>query len=250
MNGNEGSARMRERLRGKRVIVLGGSSGIGYAVAAQAVEEGADVVIASKSAERVARAASELGGRVEGRTLDLFDERAIEAFFGETGAFDHLAFTAGDTLQLTDLRTADLQKARQAFDVRYWATLAAARYAAPHLREGGSMVLTSGISAHRPAKGWVLGASVCGAVDALTRALAIEFAPLRVNAVSPGLVATNLWQTMSEQDRRGMYESAAKALPAGHVGHAGDVAAAYLFLMKSAFATGQIHVVDGGALIA
>jgi NAD(P)-dependent dehydrogenase (short-subunit alcohol dehydrogenase family) len=86
-------------------------------------------------------------------------------------------------------------------------------------------------------------------MEALTRSLAVELAPLRVNAVSPGMIATNLWQNMSEEDRQAMYEQVGKRLPVGRVGEARDVAAAYLFLMESAFATGQTHVVDGGAVL-
>jgi len=101
----------------------------------------------------------------------------------------------------------------------------------------------------RPHSGWAFGASVCGAMDALTRALAVELAPLRVNAVSPGLIATNLWQNMSEAERAAMYEQAGKRLPTGRVGEARDVAAGYLFLMESGFATGQTYVVDGGGVL-
>jgi NAD(P)-dependent dehydrogenase (short-subunit alcohol dehydrogenase family) len=237
------------RLDGKRVIVLGGSSGIGYAVAEQAVAEGASVLIGSSHAGRVQSAASALGGNAQGQAVDLSDEHAIQAFFDTAGEFDHLVYTAGDTLRLAELSTVDLSTARTAFDIRYWGALAAVKYASPQIRKGGSIVLTMGVAGIRPRKGWTLGASVCGAIEALTRALAVELAPLRVNAVSPGLIATNLWQNMSEEDRQAMYERAGKNLPVGRVGEARDVAAAYLFLMESGFASGQTYVVDGGAVL-
>ncbi|QIE23953.1 Glucose 1-dehydrogenase [Caballeronia sp. SBC1] len=245
----ENNAVRKGRLDGKKVIVLGGSSGIGFAVAEYALAEGANVVIASSHAGRVHAAVTALGTNAQGQALDLTDEHAIEAFFNATGSFDHLVFTAGDSLRLGEIAATDMSLARRAFDIRYWGALAAVKYGAPHIAAGGSIVLTTGIAALRPRSGWAFGASICGAMEALTRALAVELAPLRVNAVSPGLVATNLWQNMSEEDRQAMYEQAGKHLPVGRVGEARDVAAAYLFLMESAFATGQTHVVDGGAVL-
>ena len=237
------------RLDGRKVIVLGGSSGIGYAVAEYALAEGAHVVIGSSHAGRVEAAVAALGSNAEGHVLDLTDEPAIEAFFSAAGGFDHLVFTAGDSLRLGEIAVTDLSLARRAFDIRYWGALAAVKYGAPHISTGGSIVLTTGVAALRPRSGWAFGASVCAAMEALTRALAVELAPLRVNAVSPGLIATNLWQNMSEEDRQAMYEQAGKYLPVGRVGEARDVAGAYLFLMESAFATGQTYVVDGGAVL-
>ncbi|OXC75538.1 SDR family oxidoreductase [Caballeronia sordidicola] len=245
----EENASGKGRLDGKKVVVLGGSSGIGYAVAEYALAQGARVVIGSSHAGRVDAAVTALGTNAEGQVLDLTDEPAIEAFFNATGSFDHLVFTAGDSLRLGEIAGTDLSLARRAFDIRYWGALAAVKHGAPHIVAGGSIVLTTGVAALRPRSGWAFGASVCGAMDALTRALAVELAPLRVNAVSPGLIATNLWQNMSEEDRQAMYEQAGKHLPVGRVGEARDVAAAYLFLMESGFATGQTVVVDGGAVL-
>jgi len=180
------------RLDGKKVILLGGSSGIGYAVAEYALAEGARVVIGSSHAGRVDAAVAALGTKAEGNALDLTDEAAIEAFFNGVGSFDHLVFTAGDSLKLGEIGATDLSLARRAFDIRYWGALAAVKYGAPRIVQGGSIVLTTGVAALRPRSGWAFGASVCGAMEALTRALAVELAPLRVNAVSPGLIATNL----------------------------------------------------------
>jgi NAD(P)-dependent dehydrogenase (short-subunit alcohol dehydrogenase family) len=236
-------------LADQRVVIVGGSSGIGFAVAQHSIEQGAQVVIASSNAARVTQAADGLGPNAEGHTLDVSSEKAIEQFFAKLGEFDHLVFTAGDSLQLTDLAAMDLEKARGAFELRYWGSLRAAKYGSPHIRRGGSIVLTTGIAGDRPRKGWVLGASVCGAMSAVTRALAMELAPIRVNAVSPGLVRTNLWQSMTEQRREEMYETAGKSLPVGRVGEAADIARTYLYLMEEGFSTGQIVTVDGGAVL-
>jgi NAD(P)-dependent dehydrogenase (short-subunit alcohol dehydrogenase family) len=236
-------------LQGKRVVVLGGSSGIGLAVAKQAALQRANVVIASSSAERVQKAVESVGGKAQGQAVDLSDERAVATFFAKLGSFDHLVFTAGDSLHLHDLASTDLQEARRAFELRYWAALAAVKYGSPHIRKQGSIVLTTGIAGQRPQKGWVMAASVCGTIEALTRALAVELAPIRVNAVSPGVVRTNLWQNMDAAEREHLYESVGNSLPVGRVGEAEEVAQAYLFLMQEGFSTGQALVVDGGTVL-
>ena len=241
---------MSGRLRGQRVLVLGGSSGIGLAVAREALREDAEVMIVSSQMARVEQALAVLGHKAQGCTLDLRDERAIERFFNGIGDFDHLVYTAGDALRLSALSDADTQAARAAFDLRYWGALSVAKHGARNVRAGGSITFTAGIASRRPRAGWTLAASVCGAVEALTRALAVELAPIRVNAVSPGLVATSLWASMSDDASRRMYADASEVLPVGRIGSAEDIAAAYLFLMTSGFATGQTHVVDGGALLA
>jgi NAD(P)-dependent dehydrogenase (short-subunit alcohol dehydrogenase family) len=237
-------------LHNKRVVILGGSSGIGLAVAEQAASQGAKLVIASSNEERVQKAIESLGGNAQGHTLDLSDEQAVETLFAKLGAFDHLVFTAGDSLHLHNLATTDLKQARRAFELRYWAALAAVKYGSKNIRKGGSVVLTTGVAGQRPQKGWVVAASVCGTIDALTRALAVELAPIRVNAVSPGVVRTNLWQSMSAAEREQMYESVGKSLPVGRVGEPHDIAQAYVFLMQEGFGTGQILVVDGGTVLA
>jgi NAD(P)-dependent dehydrogenase (short-subunit alcohol dehydrogenase family) len=236
-------------LQDKRVVVVGGSSGIGLAVAQLAAAQGAKVVIASSNAERVQKAAESIGPEVQGHAVDVSDERAIATFCAKLGPFDHLVFTAGDSLQLRDLASTDLQQARRAFELRYWAALAAVKYGSPYIRQGGSIVLTTGIAGQRPHKGWVIAASVCGTIVALARALAIELAPIRVNAVSPGTVRTNLWQNMGAKEREERFESVGKSLPVGRVGEASDIAQAYLFLMQEGYGTGQTIVVDGGSVL-
>jgi NAD(P)-dependent dehydrogenase (short-subunit alcohol dehydrogenase family) len=233
----------------QRVVIVGGSSGIGLAVAEQAAARGAKVVIASSNAERVHKVVKSIGGEAQGEAIDVSDERAVEHFFTKLGAFDHLVFTAGDSLHVHNLAATDLKQARRAFELRYWSALAAVKYGSPQIRKGGSVVLTTGVAGRRPLKGWVVAASVCGTIEALTRALAIELAPIRVNAVSPGVVRTNLWQSMNAVDRESLYENVGKSLPVGRVGEAYDVAKAYLFLMEEGFATGQTVVVDGGTVL-
>ena len=239
----------RNDLQQQRVVVVGGSSGIGLAVAQQAASQGAKVVIVSSNTKRVQEAVECISGEAQGQAVNVSDEGAVAAFFAKLGSFDHLVFTAGDALQLNDLAATDLAKARHAFELRYWAALAAVKYASPHIRKDGSIVLTTGVAGRRPHKGWTVVASICGTIEALTRALAVELAPIRVNAVSPGVVRTNLWQSMNAEARAHLYESVGNSLPVGRVGEPYDIAQAYLFFMQEGFSTGQTVVVDGGTVL-
>jgi NAD(P)-dependent dehydrogenase (short-subunit alcohol dehydrogenase family) len=236
-------------LQGRRIVVLGGSSGIGLAVAQAAAREGATVVIASSRRARVDEALKTLPEGTEGHTLDLADEPAVRAVFARLGNFDHLVFTAGESLQLDRLTNTDIEAARRFFGLRYWGAYLAAKYGSGSIREGGSIVFTSGIAGQRPRPGWSVAASICAAMEGLTRALAVELAPIRVNIVSPGVVKTPLWAGMAQADREALYRQTAERLPVGHVGEPAEIAEAYLYLMRQSYATGQVLVVDGGALL-
>jgi NAD(P)-dependent dehydrogenase (short-subunit alcohol dehydrogenase family) len=236
-------------LSGKRVVVLGGSSGIGLATAQTAAREGATVVIASSRKARIDEALATLPKGTQGHVLDLADGDATQALFARLGTFDHLVFTAGETLQLGSLATTDLDTARRFFALRYWGAYCAAKYGSSNIRKGGSIVLTSGIAGQRPQPGWALGASICAAMEGLTRALAVELAPIRVNIVSPGVVRSPLWAKMPEADRKALYQKTAERLPVGHVGDVDEIAAAYLYLMRQSYSTGQVLVADGGAVL-
>jgi NAD(P)-dependent dehydrogenase (short-subunit alcohol dehydrogenase family) len=236
-------------LQDKRVVVLGGTAGIGLAVAQAAAAAGAQLVIASSSQARVARALGSLPAHTVGRALDLADERALRDFFDGVGAFDHLVFTAGERLRLTPLAATELGEARRRFDLRYWGALAAAQHAVPRLRAGGSIVFTGGSAAKRAPSGWSVAASICGAMEALTRALAVELAPIRVNLVAPGLVRTELWAELPDDDREALFRAYGQKLPVGRVGEPADVAQTYLSLMSNGYTSGQIVTVDGGGVL-
>lgn len=235
-------------LNGKRIVVLGGSAGIGLAVAEQAAREGARVVIASSSRARVDQAVAGIPGS-EGQVVDLRSEPAVQALFERIGALDHLVYTAGEELLLSPLAELDLGKARQSFELRYWGALAAVKAARAKLARDGSIVLTSGAAGHRPHAGFVIGGSVCAAMEAAARTLAIELAPIRVNVVTPGFVDTGLWANLPAEARQQMFRDAAARLPVGHVAGPAEIAEHYLAFMKGRYVTGQALIVDGGGVL-
>jgi NAD(P)-dependent dehydrogenase (short-subunit alcohol dehydrogenase family) len=232
-----------------RAVVLGGTSGIGLAVAGAAVKEGFDVTVASSRQSSVDRAMALLPG-VTGAVVDLTDPGRVTEFFAGHGEVDHLVYTAGEPLSLMPVGTLDPAVARDFFGLRYFGALAAIRAAVPHLRPAGSITLTSGSAGSRGGPGWAVAASICGAIESLTRSLAVELAPLRVNAVAPGVVRSPLWHGMSDEAREEMYAQVAAGLPAGRVGEVDDVAQAYLYCMTQSWTTGTVLAVDGGAVIA
>ena len=236
-------------LNGKRVVILGGTSGIGLATAKAAQQEGAVVVVASSRQERVDTALASLDRAAEGHVVDLSDEAQVRKFFEHVGAFDHLVYTAGETLRLETLDAVQLDHARGFVNIRFWGAFMAVKYGNSRIRPGGSITLTNGAAGLRPHKGWTVAASICGAMEALTRALAVELAPIRVNAVCPGVVRTELWSDMSESDRDAMYGNLGQKLPVGRVGEADDLAHAYIYLMRQGYSTGQVIVVDGGGVL-
>jgi NAD(P)-dependent dehydrogenase (short-subunit alcohol dehydrogenase family) len=235
-------------LEGKRVVVLGGSSGIGFGVAKAAAQEGAQLVIASSQKKHVDEAVSMLSG-AEGHVIDLSDIAAIEALFGKIGQFDHLAYTAGEALTVGPVTAVSAEAAKKRFDVRFWGAYFSAKFGAPNIRPGGSIVFTSGTAGRRPRPGWALAASGCSAIEGLTRGLAVDLAPIRVNLVCPGAVVTPLWDSLPEAAREQLFKHAAATLPVRHIADADEVSGAYTYLMKQTFSTGEIIVVDGGGVL-
>jgi NAD(P)-dependent dehydrogenase (short-subunit alcohol dehydrogenase family) len=236
-------------MNGKRVVILGGTAGIGLATARHAADAGADVVVVSRSRERVDAALDGLPAGAEGYAADLSSEQATAALFAEVGALDHLVYCAGEALELFALDDTDLGQARRFFETRLWGALAAVKHGHRLIRPGGSIVLMSGSAGARPQATWTVAAAICGGVESIVRALALELAPIRVNAVAPGVLRTDLWAAMDEATRAGFYADVAAALPVARVGEAGDVADSIVYLMGNGYTTGTTLAVDGGATL-
>jgi NAD(P)-dependent dehydrogenase (short-subunit alcohol dehydrogenase family) len=232
------------------IVLLGGTSGIGLATARAAAEVGASVYIGSRNPVSVERALAELPASVTGRIVDASSSDSVARFFAEAGEFDHFAYTAGENLSPVTIEEYTVERGMAFFGLRLVHALDAVRLAVPHLSERGSITLTSGTAAFTGGTGWTLGAAVSGAMISAARSLAVELAPLRVNAVAPGIVRSPLWSQLSESDRDAMYRTTGAGLPLGRVAEPADVAKAFLALMDQDYVTGTVSVVDGGALVA
>ncbi len=241
---------VKKSLEGKRVILMGASSGIGFATARAAAEEGANIVIVSGSQQRIEKALASLPAGSEGYAIDLTQEENIRDFFSKIGKFDHLVFSAGENLTLNNISETNIEQARDFFTLRFWGPFAAIKYGAALINEGGSISLTSGTANARPSAGWSVASAICGAIEGLVRAMAVELAPVRVNGVVPGVIKTPLWNSMSESDREGLYQYVSSSVLAKRVGEAEDVAEGFIYLMKQKHCTGQSLVIDGGTLLA
>jgi NAD(P)-dependent dehydrogenase (short-subunit alcohol dehydrogenase family) len=236
-------------LAGKRVILLGASSGIGLATARMAATEGAGIVIVSGNRRRVDEALKELPAGSEGYAVDLGKEDNIKDFFASIGRFDHLVYSAGENLALSPIAQTDITQAQGFFMVRFWGAFAAVKYAAPLINEGGSIGLSSGTASIRPGAGWSVASAICGAMEGFVRAMAVELSPIRVNCVVPGVTRSPLWDGMDPQVRDGLFQQVSKSSLVKRVGLPEDVAEGFLYLMKQRNGTGQSLLIDGGAVL-
>ncbi len=232
------------QLAGKKVVVVGGSSGIGLATAELVKKEGADVVIASRNVEKLNAAAGKIG--VTAIAADVTSDESIIGLFRQCGPVDHVAVTAAQ-LKTGPFKTVSMDDVRATMESKFWGAWRVAR--AAEIRAGGSLTLVTGYLSVRPRPGAAIVGAVNGALESLTRGLALELAPVRVNAVSPGTIDTPIRASMPEAARREMLEKAAAALPVRRVGVGEDIARQILTFMTVGFATGSIVYIDGGALI-
>jgi NAD(P)-dependent dehydrogenase (short-subunit alcohol dehydrogenase family) len=236
-------------LLGKKVVIVGGSSGIGLGVAASAIEHGAQVVLVGRSQQRLQAAERKLAtdGRVRAFAADTTQEAEMLRLFNDLGAFDHLVSTAGGPPPGDPIDRTDRELVRHFIDDKLIGALMLAKHAVRTLRRGGSMTFTSGINKDRPpVPGGSVVSAIAGSFSYMARALSLELAPTRVNVVSPGWVDTPLFTELAGEAKLSLFESMAARLPAGRVATPADIAPAYIFAMESDFTTGQTLHIDGG----
>lgn len=234
------------KLTGQRAVVFGASSGVGLATAQLLAEHGADVIITGRSELKEALATLP-AGKHEAHAVDGKDEAAVLAFFEKVGNVDHLVIPAGATDRGGPfLETMTQESFRRTFDGKFWVQMNVAHAGGRFVTKGGSITFFSGGAAHRAMKGMVNIAAVNAAIEAVVPPLALELAPTRVNAISPGTLATSYWKGVPEEQQRAIFDRVAQNLPAGRVGTAQDIANAVLFLVTTSYVTGTVLSVDGG----
>ncbi|MBM3481707.1 MAG: SDR family oxidoreductase [Alphaproteobacteria bacterium] len=235
-------------LKNATVVVLGGSSGIGLATAQAAQAEGAEVIVTGRDEARLKAARASLGPAARTVKLDAGDEAGTRDLFAGLAKVDHVFITAGTLVK--DPRLApDRATLNPALDVRFWGAAYAAKYAAPKMPAGGSIVFMSGTAAVRPILGAAVATASCAAVEAFARALAVDLAPIRVNVIQPGFVDTPLLDGLLGNRKADVLASVAAKLPAKRIGRSEEVAEAVLFLMKNGYVTGVTLTIDGGGLL-
>lgn len=233
-------------LSGKNVLIIGGSSGIGYATAAGALAEGAKVTIASRSDEKLRAAQASLQGKVEARRLDVADTAAVEAFFDASPTYDHIV-VSGAAFKFGTVRDQNIDDAYAAMNVKFWGAYRVARKAS--VAPGGSFVFVSGFLSRRPKPNMVLVGAINAALETLAQGLALEMAPVRFNVISPGIIDTPTRAAMPAEARKTMLENVAKSLPVKRVGLAEDCADQILLMLRNTFMTGSVVYIDGGGLL-
>ncbi|MET0698674.1 MAG: SDR family oxidoreductase [Mycobacterium sp.] len=234
---------MGDVLAGRRILVIGRGSGIARAVALLARAEGGDVVVAGRDQRALIQAYDNPG--ITSETVDLTDDASIATLADRVGPIDHVVSTASARARGTvaQLQRADLLRS---FDTKVLGPLLLAKAFAAQINPGGSVVLFSGVHAFKAKIGYLGVGITNGAVDFLTRALAVELAPTRVNAISPGVIDTGAWDAMGEDGKRAYFENISAANPVGRIGTDTDIAEAVLFAMTNAFMTGVTLKIDGG----
>lgn len=231
-------------MQGETVVVLGGSAGIGLAVARQALGRGAHVVVGARSEPSLA-AVRERFPSIQTRPVDVTDDQSVAAFFAPLERVDHVFNAAGSFIGGT-LLDGDLASFQPAFDARIWGSARAARAVAVKMPPGGSITLTGGLSTDRPVAGAWVTAVATAAAEQMARALSLELAPRRVNAIAPGWTDTPMWDPILGDAKQAAFADVAAKLPVGRLATADEVADAVLFLMNNRSVTGEVVHVDGG----
>jgi NAD(P)-dependent dehydrogenase (short-subunit alcohol dehydrogenase family) len=234
---------MANALQDKTILVVGRCSGIARAVALLARSEGGRVIVAGRDSAKLANSYDDDG--ISAETVDITDDESIAALADRLGRVDHVVSTASARARgkLADLQRQNLL---QSFDTKVIGPTMLAKHFASQINPGGSFVLFSGVHAFKHNVGYLGVGITNGAVDFLTRWLAVELAPIRVNAISPGVIDTGAWDAMGDDGKRDYFEQIAAHNPTGRIGTPADIAAAVLFAMTNTFMTGVTLKIDGG----
>jgi NAD(P)-dependent dehydrogenase (short-subunit alcohol dehydrogenase family) len=225
-------------LQNKRILIVGGSSGIGLAVTKQVCKAGGNVIIASRNAaEKYDELVSTVGNDIETYSFDVTSEDETAAALKKVGNIDHLVITAKPDITPALFVKTDLKEAKQAFETKFWGQYQLIQKAQSQIRQNGSIVMTTGIAGEKIFKNFSTMTIINSATEAFCRLLAMELAPIRVNVVSPGFVSPKSPEI----------EQYAQQFTSGRLASPEEIADAYIDLMRSSYITGTSVVIDGGA---
>lgn len=231
-------------LDGKKVLVVGGSSGMGEGAAKLAAQAGAKVTIAARSHDKLAAAAKRIGHGVEPAILDALSDASVHKFFADGTVWDHVAISVGAGGR-GNIKELEIATAQAAMDGKFWAAFRIAK--AAKIAKDGSITFVSGGLSQRPAAGASIIAAVNGALEKMSVGLALEMAPVRVNTVSPGPVDTPMWDRYGAEQKKKFLEGAASHVPLKRVAHPDEIGEIVLFFMTNRFITGTVVPLDGGS---
>jgi NAD(P)-dependent dehydrogenase (short-subunit alcohol dehydrogenase family) len=234
----------------QHAVIIGGASGIGLATAQRLQRQGMKVTIAGRSKDKLAAARETLAGQAQALQLDASDTAQVRDFFRAVGAFDHLVLALGGGRGIGPFATLDLAEVRRGFDEKALSHLSCAQAALPTIRKDGSITFISAVSAEMAAPGTAGLAVINGALTIVTPVLAAELRPLRVNAVTPGVVDTPWWAFIEAEQRQAIFAEYAGKSPVGRIGAPEDIAEAIAFLISNSFVTGHVLTCDGGLRLA
>jgi NAD(P)-dependent dehydrogenase (short-subunit alcohol dehydrogenase family) len=234
---------MARSLKDRTVVVIGRGSGIAKAIAEAAADAGARVVVAGRNPAKLREAYPNDRFAVE--RVDLTDERSIEEFAERLGSIDHLVSTASARARGV-LREVDQDAVRVSFETKVIGPLILAKHLVDRIQPGGSFTFFSGVAAFKPAIGYIGVAITNGAADFLARSLALEMAPVRVNAISPGVIDTGIWDSLGDEGKAEYFDHFRTHNPARRIGTVDDISEAVLFAMTNEFLTGVTLRIDGG----
>ena len=237
-------------IAGQRIAILGGGSGIGLATGSVLAGHGATVLLAGRNRAKIDAAAQGIGKLASAHVLDATKPESLRAFFEQAAPLHHLVLSISAGEGAGPFRTLELSRLRAGFEGKFWACVAAMQAAVPVLQPFGSITVVTAISARTARPGTAGLAAINGALEAMIKPLAVELAPLRVNAVSPGVVETPWWDRMPAPQREAVFTEAASSLPVGRVGQPDEAAQAVALLVTNGFITGTVIECDGGAHLA
>ena len=229
-----------------RVIIAGGTSGMGLAAAKLLAQKNFDVIILGRNQEKLNQALAEIGQTAKGKSVDATNLETLKQTFADIGKIDHLVIALSGGKGIGLFRELDLNDLKKGFEGKFFPQLRTAQAALPYISATGSITFITSISSRSKAIGTAGLGAINGAIEIIIPTIAKELKPIRVNAVAPGVVNTTWWDFLPPEKKQETFEKYAKTIPLGRVGEPEDIAKMILTFIDNDYITGQIIAVDGG----